>query len=191
MSQKRKVLNSVYERDKTSRAYIIKIKIDRYKDLFNDMDPSPFRNRDLDADFLSFVDNASLDIPLKYPVALQILVPEEIRDVERESRVIAGMRVYYNLLLNSVNRRIAGNLRNFVFYILVSLGLLFTAFYLGSTLPKNFLWKTFNEGFYIGGWVFLWEALVLLSFKTRELQEESRRLKRTANAAIDFRYQDG
>lgn len=41
-------LQTLYKRDKKSKAYIFEIQIDEYSDLFNSLDPSPLKRRDLD-----------------------------------------------------------------------------------------------------------------------------------------------
>jgi hypothetical protein len=75
-------------------------------------------------------------------------------------------------------------------YFFTSIVLLFLSLYLGSILPGDIFFRTAIEGLSIGGWVFLWEAIVLAFFKSRKLRTKSKRYRRLANAPITFTYQD-
>jgi hypothetical protein len=45
------------------------------------------------------------------------------------------------------------------------------------------------EGLFIGGWVFLWEAIALFVFKNRDINLQIRRYERFKEAPIKFAYQ--
>lgn len=183
---KKEFLQTLYKRDKKTKAYILEIQIDKYSDLFNSLDPSPLRRRDLDQDFISYVEESSFDIPLHNKIALHIFLPEEERDPEQENRVISGLKTYYHFQLLTMNHQISNSYKNFIIYIVISLISLFIGFYFDSKITGNFFFKALVEGFYIGGWVFFWEAIALIAFKTRELRENSKSLHRLSNAGIVF-----
>ncbi|MBI9099032.1 MAG: hypothetical protein JEY91_11175 [Spirochaetaceae bacterium] len=184
--RRKNILQTKYTRDKKTKAYIFEIQVDQYSDLFNDLDPSPLKRRDLDQDFITYLEESSYDIPLQNQIVLHIYIPEDVRNKEQENRVISGLKTYYNFLLMTMNHQISISYKNFIIYLCISLSLLFTGFYLGSKISENFLLQTLVEGFYIGGWVFFWEAIALLAFKTRELRDSSRRYNRISNAGILF-----
>jgi hypothetical protein len=46
MKQAEKPLEKIYERDKATNAFIISVAIDEYADIFNELDPAPFRKRE-------------------------------------------------------------------------------------------------------------------------------------------------
>ena len=184
--RRKNILQTKYTRDKKTKAYIFEIQVDQYSDLFNDLDPSPLKRRDLDQDFIAYLEESSYDIPLQNQIVLHIYIPEDVRNKELENRVISGLKTYYNFLLMTMNHQISISYKNFIIYLCISLSLLFTGFYLGSKISENFLLQTLVEGFYIGGWVFFWEAIALLAFKTRELRDSSRRYNRISNAGIIF-----
>jgi hypothetical protein len=189
MLGKNDLLNTMYERDSKTKAYIIKTRIDEYSSLFNDLDPSPLRKRDIDQDFFSYLDEASSDIPLRSHIVLHIQLPLKVKDSNQEDRVKAGLSTYYNFQLLTMNRQISGSYKNFASYLVIAFCSLFIAFYLGAIISDSFIEKTLVEGFYIGGWVFFWEALVVLAFKTRDLRDSSKRLKRIVKSGIHFFYE--
>ena len=52
-TKKNDTLNS-YRKDKESGRVIIPISLDKYDDVFDDWDPSPFKLRDIEDEFLGF-----------------------------------------------------------------------------------------------------------------------------------------
>ena len=73
-------LEGIYEKDQATSAFIIATAIERYTDIFNELDPAPFKKRDIDQDLRVFLEDCSADIPLKYNVILQFNVLENASD---------------------------------------------------------------------------------------------------------------
>jgi hypothetical protein len=180
-----KSLDQVYRRNLDTGAYIIEIKIQKASDLFNDLDPSPFRRRDLDPSFTSYLEESSLDIPLKYPVELEISCEDKELDPEVKDRVRQGVRGYYQFLQTNLGREIRSRIWDSLVYVLVGFLSLTIAFLLGSW-EEPFFSEIIIEGFNIGGWVFFWEFLALAAFKSRSQRKELKRLKRLEQGTIKF-----
>ena len=64
-------LEGIYEKDQATSAFIIATAIERYTGIFNELDPAPFKKRDINQDLRVFLEDCSADIPLKYNVILQ------------------------------------------------------------------------------------------------------------------------
>ncbi|MBN2735932.1 MAG: hypothetical protein JXR70_03055 [Spirochaetales bacterium] len=182
------LLNRIYDRDPLSGAYIIQVSIDRYTDIFNELDPSPLRKRDLDADFVNYIEDFSIDIPLKYKTELQVVGPREIRDVEKEKRVQAGIKTYCNYMLLVLREKLYSAYRNAIGYTAVFLLLMLISFTLGPLLQNTVFSQTLLEGISVGSWVFLWEAIALLSFKNLETRREFKRYQRLELSPVKFLY---
>jgi len=54
-----KVLEKIYERDKDTGAFIISVAIEKYVDVFNELDSAPWRRRVLDHDLRMFLEDCS------------------------------------------------------------------------------------------------------------------------------------
>ena len=80
MTQRKKPLEKIYERDEASNAFIISIVIKNYADIFNELDPAPFRKRDLDQDLRDYLEDSSADIPLKNNIMLRFKVSVETQN---------------------------------------------------------------------------------------------------------------
>ena len=188
MKTKKSLFEKIYDRDPASRAVIIKTSIDHYTDIFNDLDPAPFKTRDIAPDLRLYLEDCSTDIPLKHDIVMQFDAPKSIKDNDKEKKVISGLNTYFQFLMRTYKRDISSAYKKSIVYIVTSLILLSFAFYLTSIIPEDFLFVTLVEGLYIGGWVFLWEAMALFVFKNREIKLKFRRYERLYKASISFNY---
>ncbi len=188
MKRKNNLLEKLYEVDRESGNLIINVKIKSYNDIFNDLDPAPFRKRDLDQDLVAYLDECSLDIPLKRGIITQFVGKKEMKDEDKEGRIIKGFRNYYDFLCLYVNRQIKNTYKKSIFYFFTSIFFLIFSYYFPQSNINIFLSKLAKEGLNIGGWVFLWEAIVLVGFSIRELKIERKRYERLAKSSVKFLY---
>ncbi|XES77806.1 MAG: hypothetical protein ACBZ72_02735 [Candidatus Bathyarchaeia archaeon] len=187
-SRDEKTLERIYERDKQSGAFIISVAIEKYPDIFNELDSAPWRRRDLDHDLRVFLEESSSDIPLRYDITLQFNVSQEKQDVEKEDRIRTGLRTYFSFVRNSLQRDIRLSYQKSALYGLGSFLLLFTSYSLQARVLGNLFLTTLVDVISIGGWVFLWEAISTFAFKSRESREMYRQYKRLTVAPVRFYY---
>jgi len=150
--------------------------------------PAPLKRRDLDPDLSTYLEDCSADIPLKHRVELQFVTPKEIRNNEIESKVTTGLKTYFHFLIRSIQQEISQAYKRCFIYILNSFILLSLAFYFTSIIPEDSLFAILVEGLYIGGWVFLWEAIALFVFKNRDINLQCKKYKRLETAPTTFIY---
>jgi hypothetical protein len=181
-------LERIYERDKQLGAFIISVAIEKYPDIFNELDSAPWRRRDLDYDLRVFLEESSSDIPSRYDIILQFNVSQEKQDLEKEDRIKTGLRTYFSFVRNSLQREIRLSHQKSAFYALGSFLLLFTSYLLQARVLGNVFLTTLVDIVSIGGWVFLWEAISTFAFKNREAREKYRQYKRLSMAPVRFYY---
>ena len=176
----------IYERDRASGAFIMNIAIEKYADVFNKLDPAPFRKRDLDQDLLDFLENCSSDIPLKYGITLHFRVLNEMRDFEKEEKIRQGLRTYFSFVRNLLQRKLRRSHKKIILDVVASLILLSFSLSLPTILSDSVVFTTLVEILNIGGWVFLWEAISTFSFRNRDIQNQYKHYKRLNKAQIIF-----
>jgi hypothetical protein len=186
MPSVKKLLNEVYKLNPETNSYMFEIRLNNYTDIFNDLDPSPLKRRDLDQDFISYMEDSSLDIPIKHNIELHFQIPEGIKDDKKEERIKAGIKTFYNFNSLYILRELARLYREAGLFSIISLASLFTSFFISSFPDHNYFFRIIVEGFNIGGWVFLWEAINILVFKVRKYKLEIKRYKRMHDADIFF-----
>lgn len=183
-------LEQQYHKNPGSKAYQIEVKINSYRDIFNDLDPSPLKKRDLDEQFIAYLDESSADIPLKYPIEICIHCPDRIKKEDMEGRIRLGVKRFYQYNFQKLKEEIKRLLVDALIYLIISIVSLSIFFYLSKKISSNYFGDIIIEGFSIGGWVFLWEALALVAFKSRVQRKEKKRLLRILMSKIEFVYPD-
>jgi hypothetical protein len=186
MKDKQKTLDALYDKEKSSNAYIINVSVKAYEDIFNNLDPAPFRRRDLNVDLIRFLEDCSLDIPLRFKTIIQFHVPEKIRAEELETRIATGLRNYFSFIMSSYRRRIKLSDQRSMYFVGISFLLLLLASFMNRFDFQSLLFKTINEGVIIGGWVFMWEAISSYSIKKREITNQYKYYKRFLESPIHF-----
>jgi hypothetical protein len=183
-----KVLEKIYERDKDTGAFIISVAIEKYVDVFNELDSAPWRRRDLDHDLRLFLEDCSSDIPLRYDIILQFDVSNEQQDLVKEEKIRAGLKTYFSFVQNSLRNKLRNSFQRSALYAVAAFFLLFVSYSLRNEVIDNALLTTLVDGIGIGGWVFLWESISTLAFTSREAQDMLKQYQRFSTAQIRFRY---
>jgi hypothetical protein len=188
MVPRKQPLEKIYERDPDSNAFIISVAIESYANIFNELDPAPFRKKDLDQDLRDYLEDSSVDIPLKYDVVLRFNVSGEAINTEKEEKIRVGLKTYFSFVKDLLGDNIRKSYEKSVVYVFGAFVLLSASYLLRLLLISNIFFSILIEGITIGGWVFLWEAISTFAFRTRDVKNRCRQYKRLADAPIQFIY---
>lgn len=181
-------LEKIYEKDPATNSFIIAVAIENYTDIFNELDPAPFKNRDLNTDLRVYLEDSSADIPLKNDIILQFNILNERQDLKREERISFGLKTYFSFVQRQLRRQIRQSYQKSVFYVGIAFMLLLAAYSLRTLGGQDIITNTVLEGITIGGWVFLWEAISTFAFKNRSIKSKNKHYKRFMCAQIRFNY---
>lgn len=182
------VLSRLYDWDPVAKAFVVKVAIGDYCDVFNELDPSPLRKRDIDDALFNYLYDCSKDIPLSWNLRIEFIADDTERDRVKEERVRKGLHANFDFIILYLKREIGGIFRKSLLWVGISLGFLLASFTLNAKLPPGLFSSTIIEGLSIGGWVFLWEAMALMAFRSREKSEKLARYRRLRRAAKSFHY---
>jgi type IV secretory pathway VirB9-like protein len=105
MKPDEQALEKIYEKDQTG-TFVISVAIEKYVDIFNELDSSPFRRRDLNSDLRKFLEECSSDIPLKNDIIVQFNVSQEKQEIEKEEKIRIGLKTYFSFVRNSHQKKI-------------------------------------------------------------------------------------
>ncbi len=187
MKRDERTLERIYEKDKTTGAFIISIALDHYVDVFNELDSAPWRRRDLDHDLRIFLEDCSSDIPQKYDISLQFNVEQEKQDPIKEERLKVGLKTYFTFVRGGLQKKIRRSYERSIVYAVGAFFLIFASYSL-TAISTNPLLSTVFDVVAIGGWVFLWEAISTFAFQGREALERYRMYQRFSTAEVRFTY---
>ncbi len=180
----------IYRFDRSANRYHIDIVIGYYRDVYNEWDFAPFRNRDLDRSFMEYLEECSREIPLRAGIEITFFMPREIRDATKEERSVAGLKNYFRYeLLKALGRR-RRYYGHFAVYLLFGVMFLVGAYLVRTFLAGPFPLGVLPEGLAIGGWVLFWEAFTIVFFRNRDVNERIRHLRRFVRARIAYVYKE-
>ncbi len=185
--EKHGIFAQIYHFDKQTGSYIIEIALEKYEDMFCQWDPAPFKLRDIDPDLELYLEGCSDDIPYKYPVTISFKIPGPHKREKIEAQARNGLKNGFTVKRYFLRKEIgSANKRTLLFFIIG-----FAFLYVATSFPAKLLDSPFPsllvEGLFIGGWVFVWEAISLIIFTTRGLHHRYRTYKRLQKSSILFR----
>jgi hypothetical protein len=157
----------------------IDVHVGNIRQLFNSMDPSPFRERDLDPKAAEFIFDAARELPRRQPLGLTVslnqasIIPGEIEAVPQAIRDYFQQR---SAVVRSALRRM---LSTGGWSLLIGLAFVAAANLVGDVLSRQLGETTgyghlLHESFVIGSWVALWRPLELLLYDWWPLLADAR-----------------
>ncbi|HSM81190.1 MAG TPA: hypothetical protein VLS96_05870, partial [Nodosilinea sp.] len=167
MALKEELFNEIYVVDEANNAYMIEAALDHYTDIFSEWDPAPFKRRELDPDLQFYLESSADEIPKKYSIEVCFTLPPGSRDEALEQDVRAGLRNSVDFKLYLLKKEIRLVNSRTARYVVAGLGTLLVARLVAEPAEFNVLTSVLTEGLFIGGWVFLWEAVSLFFFSNR------------------------
>ena len=167
---------------------VIEIHLAESKQLFNAIDPAPFREKDLDPKAEAFIVDWARELPANTPVALVVLLdrpsglPDEVEVLRDAVSQYFGMR---SLASRQRLKRLFKVGRTSLL-----IGTLFLAGSLGlggiieSALEGQRIGEVLRASLAIGGWVAMWRPLEIYLYDWWPLRQEWLRLKRLAHMRV-------
>ncbi len=186
MTPKDGFFHEVYSVDQANNAYMVEVALDQYTDIFSEWDPAPFKRRELDPDLQLYLESSADEIPAKYSIEVCFSLPYGTRDAAMEEDVRAGLRNSFDFKIYLLKQEIKLINTRTLRYVLAGLGTLLVATLVAKPAEVNVLTSVLTEGLFIGGWVFLWEAVSLFFFSNRDLYYRYRTFRRLRRAEIIF-----
>lgn len=182
-------LDELFRFDKKTNSYIIDIFLDHYGSLYSTLDFSPFKNRDLDDELIVYLEDSIEDIPFKYNLLLNINMPQDVYDKIQETRGIKEIKHYFLYLHKKKKREFYKIYRSAMGSFILGILFIFAI----SIIKKNLsvthvVWEIVIEGFYVGGWVFLWEFFSLLFLDPNNEKIKIKQYQRVLDSKITYTY---
>lgn len=184
---KKTTLDRLYSYDKKNNAYKIEISLDKYEDIYNEWDPTPFKKRDIEEEFINYVIDSSTDIPMRYNLDLDLYLPEKMKDEKKEKNAKAAIKSYFNYLLDRNKRTLTTGIARCLRSAFIGVVLL-TVYYVSLKGSTNDLARVLIEGVSILGWVALWDVGEELLLNIVKTVNKRRNLKRISKAKVEFVY---
>ncbi|MEZ4238902.1 MAG: hypothetical protein R3F59_22680 [Myxococcota bacterium] len=173
--------------DPDTGAAVLEVVVSGYDDLFNVLDRAPFRRRDLSVDLKQYLHDCSGWVPLPHPIAFEVLLTRDLRDEAREQEAATGIHAYFAYLVHLQRAEGRRQRPRIAAFAGLSFALLSAALLLTDQVDRGGVLQAFLlNGFTVGGWLFLWEALSIAFVRRLDRREQIQRLQRLVDAPIRF-----
>ena len=161
-----------------SNCELIEVHVGELKQLFNAMDPSPFRERDLDPNAEEFIVSWARAVPHDASLALLVHLDRPANLPEEVVNLRESIREFFHYRAATSRRRLEQLLR--VGRISLVIGGVFLAISIaigdvvGGALSGRRLGEILRESLLIGGWVAMWRPLEIFLYDWWPIRAEAR-----------------
>lgn len=162
----------------------IEIRLERLEQLYDLLDPAPFRDKALDRAAEAYLLECAEDAPGNEPVRLKVRVPSAL--VPREAEVAEAVHAHFRWLWTRAEKRRVARARMHRFAMLLGVLVLLAALGVRRLVETHAEGAAdiLREGLLILGWVALWRPVEWVLFDTWEHRQRRSALERLATAEV-------
>ena len=170
------------------RPVAIEIRVDDITQLFNTLDPFPFRERDLDREAEDFIVGWARELPRDKPLRIVIHLPRHELESEKARQLEEALSRYFDYRADMVGHDLNELFR--VGRLSLAIGLtVLIACTLARAVLRHAIGDTgfaglFNEGLLILGWVANWRPLEIFLYDWWPLRRRRNLYRRLAAAEV-------
>jgi len=174
-------------------ATAIEIRLSKLQQLFNSLDPSPFHEKDLDADAEEYIVGSVVEFPLQQPLKLVIHLPADQLALAESANLQDAIHNYFAYRREVARRRVRFQFREGRTALLI--GLLFLVLCISIrqlvlALGHGAGWQTVSEGLLIVGWVAMWRPLEIYLYDWWPIRHHGRVFAKLATMPVELRLAD-
>lgn len=178
-----------YRKEKDS--YFIDVHVQNQQQLFDYRDPAPFRERDLDEDFVKYVLTSLREIPNPKAVKLMISFPNKIAEEVKVDVIENAIHTFFEYEVELSRRDMKLNFKegqNALIFALMFLSICVAISSFGLKDVTGWLQLTFKEGLTVIGWVALWKPMNLFLYEWWPILERMKRFEILNTIPVEFRF---
>jgi hypothetical protein len=157
---------------------VIEVHVAELKQLFNAIDPSPFREKDLDPNAEEFIVSWARDAHRDAPLALLVHVDRPAGLEEERAILHDAVREYFGQRAAMSTSRLRRLFRIGRTNLLIGLAFLAGSLLLGdavaNALDERRLGQVLRESLLIGGWVAMWRPMEIFLYDWWPIRAETR-----------------
>jgi hypothetical protein len=186
MSSEQKLDRYKYEKGNI----IIEVGVKNSRQLFNERDPAPFRERDLDPQFVIYLVSAVEEFPLRTKMKIRILTSDN-DDLKPENSLAIGQAISAYFLYESTlaKAKLRKQHRTARYFSLIGLGILIVCLSLAQFVESiNFDPRVTNiasVSFIIIGWVAMWHPIEALLYNWWPIREQRQYFDKLASLSVE------
>jgi hypothetical protein len=166
--------------------HLIDIRLRNPAQLFDSLDPAPFRDKALDRDAEAYLIECAGELPAGAAFALRVHGEAALADHIDE--ISSGLHRHFALALSQAQKRHRRHMRIARLAVLAGLAVLGGALLLREliTTSTGTVGEILSEGLLILAWVALWRPAEMAIFDSWERREERRLLRELSRVPVQF-----
>jgi hypothetical protein len=174
--------------------YLVEIKLNEVRQLFNSFDPAPFREKDLEASAEAYIVDSIQELHLHTPVKLVLHLPKQSCTDEAGSNVTEAIHNYFDYRANITAKELRFALRQGRTALIIGLVFLFVCLmaqqFIATLGKTDLMWRFIQEGILISGWVAMWKPIDVFLYEWWPIRRKRRLYEKLANIAVELRPYD-
>ena len=171
---------------------VIEVHVGELKQLFNAIDPSPFRDKDLDPKAEEFIVGWAKELPRDATLALVVDLDREAGLPDEAAVLRDAIHEFFSQRAQAYRRRLRELFRVGRTSLVIGLVALASAIALGDFLAAlmkgSRIGEIVRESLTIGGWVSMWRPLEIFLYDWWPIRNEARLSDRLAAMPVRIRY---
>ena len=171
---------------------VIEVRVSGLLQLFNSIDPAPFRERDLDPAVEEIIVDWSREAPANAPLALLVRIDRPANSADDAGVVRDAIRQFFAQRAIAARRRLkrlfrVGRVSLMIGLAVLTISLIAAQFVFRWTAGTG-LSGIFHESLLIGGWVAMWRPLEIFLYDWWPIRAEARLFDRLATMPVRLSY---
>ncbi len=171
---------------------VIEVHVGELKQLFNAIDPSPFREKDLDPKADEFIVGWARDAPATAQLALLVYLDRPAGIPEEAAILREAIHEYYRQRQLAARQRLRQLFRVGRKSLLIGISALAISLLIGDVIAKAFgethVGELLRESLLIGGWVAMWRPMEVFLYDWWPIRAEARLFDRLSAMPVRIAY---
>jgi hypothetical protein len=171
---------------------IIEVRVADLRQLFNSIDPAPFRERDLDPNVEEFIVDWAREVPSSKPLALLVRLDRPAGTADEAEVVRDAIHQFFAHRAASTRGRLRQLFRVGRISLVIGLAVLTmsigVAQFIARRTSQAGLGQVLHESLLIGGWVAMWRPLEVFLYDWWPILAEARLYDRLAAMPVRISY---
>lgn len=174
------------------KSAIIEVHVAELKMLFNSIDPSPFRDKDLDPRAEEFIVGWSKDLPADAPLALLVYLDRPAVTSDEAAVLRDAIHEFFRQRAVAARRQLRQLFHIGRTSLLIGLAFLAMSIVAGNFVANRLRGGGFaeivRESLVIGGWVAMWRPLEVFLYDWWPIRDEAKNFDRLATMPVRISY---
>jgi hypothetical protein len=171
---------------------VIEVHVGELKQLFNAIDPSPFREKDLDPTAEDFIVGWARDVPPDAPLALLVYLDRPPGVAGEAGLLRDAVHEYFRHRADGSRQRLRQLFRRGRTSLLIGVAFLTASLLLGdligNVLRDRRIGEVLRESLMIGGWVAMWRPLEIFLYDWWPIRQEATLFTRLGAMPVRIAY---